>query len=693
MDVAVDSLIEEMMIEEELASEMLEFPKDLIPTLSNLPGLTEELVQDNIVVSIITEDPEQIDETELIEEKDPKSMKNIGTFEENVEIDIVAKNNFLETVEIIMNDDVAEELSDLEPKLEVPVETIEQNIIQEAMEKMVTSSGMQTNELTTEIAESDDSSKSTTQMVETVTTAETILDAVQEITEPEAGTSGETVTDTVTLAEEISNEEPKLMTNSGEQTVELKSEITALTEDKLVDSSKSTNENKDIETVTVVDMLDTLLSIPENELVAETTEEIMDVVKITEEPSELRVITNEEVTSVTEIKVDDFGDVLETIDENKAEVEAIKEETDENKTAYPDIFKIDEQISNLEPEQEVIVEIKENSDGNNIDIAITTEELTEGEPKLEVAVESTDEQNNADEALENIDEATLLKDVGTLETSVDRLDTIENGQEKAASTDTSKVDIDVNVTVKPEIVKATEVREESPVKTLKATSYGITSEIDDIAQVNMDIEIVESSSSDEKETNIETSIKTDKAVEDPVVTTKNNVAVIEESTTIQPELSEKVMKEIKAEETAATTMNIVEQDFANLEDVMLTDEEKMTDFREEDISEVKDVKPQEIDEDTLTMDTEITVVSENVAALKAGEENLNVLEVLNENSKQIAVVSTSTELLEPKELTTELPEIVTKAATEEADVEAQLVQETTAPTFLFKLLKEKFSQP
>merc|ERR1712106_861020 len=314
---------------------------------------------------------------------------------------------------------------------------------------------------------------------------------------------------------------------------------------------------------------DTLQSIPENELVAETTEEIKDVVKITEEPSELRVITNEEVTSVTENKVDDFGDVLETIDENEAEVEATKEETDENKTANPDIFKIDEQISNLEPEQEVIVEIKENSDGNNKDIAITTEELTEAEPKLEVAVESTDEQNNADEALENIDEATLLKDVGTLETSVDRLDTTENGQEKEASTDTSKVDIDVNVTVKPEIVKATEVREESPVKTLKATSDGITSEIDDIAQVNMDMEIVESSSSDEKETNVETSIKTEKAVEDPIVTTKNNVAVIEESTTIQPELSETVIKEIKAEETAATTMNIVEQDFANSEDVML----------------------------------------------------------------------------------------------------------------------------
>merc|ERR1712106_263965 len=440
---------------------------------------------------------------------------------------------------------------------------------------------------------------------------------------------------------------------------------------------------------------DTLQSIPENELVAETTEEIKDVVKITEEPSELRVITNEEVTSVTENKVDDFGDVLETIDENEAEVEATKEETDENKTANPDIFKIDEQISNLEPEQEVIVEIKENSDENNIDIARTTEELTEGEPKLEVPVESTDEQNNADEALENIDEATLLKDVGTLETSVDRLDTTENGQEKEASTDTSKVDIDVNVTVKPEIVKATntEVREESPVKNLKATSDGITSEIDDSAQVNMDMEIVESSSSDEKETNIETSTKIDKAVEDPIVTTKNDVAVIEESTTIQPELSEIVIKEIKAEETAATTMNIVEQDFANSEDVMLRDEEKMTDFKEEDISEVKDVKPQEIDEDTLTMDTEITVVGENVAVLKAGEENLNVLEVLDENSKQIAVVSTSTELPEPKELTTELPEIVTKAATEEADVEAQIVQETTVPTFLFRLLKEKFSQP
>merc|ERR1712123_485709 len=119
----------------------------------------------------------------------------------------------------------------------------------------------------------------------------------------------------------------------------------------------------------------------------------------------------------------------------------------------------------------------------------------------------------------------------------------------------------------------------------------------------------------------------------------------------------------------------------------------MTDVKEEDISEVKGVKPQEIDKDTLTMDTEITVVGENVAALKAGEENLNVLEVLNENSKQIAVVSTSMELLEPKELTTELPEIVTKAALEEADVEAQLVQETTAPTFLFKLLKEKFPLP
>merc|ERR1711892_871478 len=131
-------------------------------------------------------------------------------------------------------------------------------------------------------------------------------------------------------------------------------------------------------------------------------------------------------------------------------------------------------------------------------------------------------------------------------------------------------------------------------------------------------------------------------------------------------------KEIKAEETAATTMNIL---IANSEDVMLTDEEQMTDVKEEDISEVKGVKPQEIDKDTLTMDTEITVVGENVAALKAGEENLNVLEVLNENFKQIAVVSTSTELLE-------LPEIVTKAATEEADVEAQLVQETTAPTFL-----------
>merc|ERR1711892_523486 len=179
MDVAVDSLIEEIMIEEEeLASEMLEFSKDLIPTLSNLPELTEEPVQDNIVVSIITDEPE------LIEEKDSKSMKNISTFEENVEIDILAKNNFLETEENKMNDDVAEELSDLEPKLEVPVETIEQNIIQEAMEKMVTSSGMQTNELTTEIAESDDSSKSTTQMVETATTAETILDTVQEITEP-----------------------------------------------------------------------------------------------------------------------------------------------------------------------------------------------------------------------------------------------------------------------------------------------------------------------------------------------------------------------------------------------------------------------------------------------------------------------------------------------------------------------------
>merc|ERR1711892_40239 len=523
-----------------------------------------------------------------------------------------------------------------------------------------------------------------------VETAETILDTVQEIKEPEAEISGETVTDVVTLAEEPSNEEPKLMANSGEQTVELKSEVTALTDDKLEDSSKSTNEIKDIETVTVVD---TLQSIPENELVAETTEEIKDVVKITEEPSELRVITNEEVTSVTENKVDDFGDVLETIDENEAEVETTKEETDENKTANPDIFKIDEQISNLEPEQEVIVEIKENSDGNNMDIAITTEELPEGEPKLEVPIESPDEQNNADEALDNSDEATLLKDVGTLETSVDILDTTENGQEKEASTDTSKVDIDVNVTVKPEIVKATEVREESPVKNLKATSDGITSEIDDIAQVNMDMEIVESSSSDEKETNIETSTKTDKVVEDPIVTTKNNVAVIEESTTIQPELSETVIKEIKAGETAATTMNIVEQDFANLEDVMLTDEEKMTDFREEDISEVKDVKPQEIDEDTLTMDTEITLVSENVAALKAGEENLNVLEELDENSKQIAVVSTSTELLEPEELTTELPEIVTKAAPEEADVEAQLVQETTAPTFLFKLLKEKFSQP
>merc|ERR1711892_53 len=306
-----------------------------------------------------------------------------------------------------------------------------------------------------------------------VETAETILDAVQEITEPEAGTSGETVTDTVTLAEEPSNEEPKVMTNSGEQTVELKSEITALTDDKLEDSCKSTNENKDIETVTVVDMPDTLQSIPDNELVAEATEEIKDVVKITEEPSGLRVITNEEVTSVTENKVDDFGDVMETIDETEAEVVATKEETDENKTANPDIFKIDEQISNLEPEQEVIVEIKENSDENNMDIAITTEELPEGEPKLEVPIESTDEQNNADEALENSDEATLLKDVGTLETSVDISDTTENGQEKEASTDTSKV----NVTVKPEIVKATEVWEESPVKNLKATSDGITSEI------------------------------------------------------------------------------------------------------------------------------------------------------------------------------------------------------------------------
>merc|ERR1711892_1427886 len=375
-----------------------------------------------------------------------------------------------------------------------------------------------------------------------VETAETILDAVQEITEPEAGTSGETVTDTVTLAEEPSNEEPKVMTNSGEQTVELKSEITALTDDKLEDSCESTNENKDIETVTVVDMPDTLQSIPENELVAETTEEIKDVVKITEEPSELRVITNEEVTSVTENKVDDFGDVLETIDENEAEVEASKEETDENKTANPDIFKIDEQISNLEPEQEVIVEVKENSDENNIDIAITTEELTEGEPKLEVPVESTDEQNNADEALENIDEATLLKDVGTLETSVDILDTIENGPEKEASTDTS-IDVDVNVTIKPEIVKATEVREELPVKNLKSTSDGITSEIDDIVQVNMEMEIVESSSS------------ADEAVEDLIVTTINNFAVIEESTTIQPEISETVFKELKVEETASTTMN------------------------------------------------------------------------------------------------------------------------------------------
>merc|ERR1711892_386859 len=649
MDVAVDSLIEEMMIEEELASEMLEFPKDLIPTLSNLPGLTEELVQDNIVVSIITEDPEQIAETQLIEEKDSKSMKKIDTFEENFDKDIVAKNGFVETEENILNDDVVEEFTDLEPKIDVPVETIEQNIIEKAVEKMVTSSGMQTNELTAEIAESDDSSKSTTQMVETVTTAETILDTVQEIKEPEAEISGETVTDTVTLAEEPSNEEPKVMTNSGEQTVELKSEITALTEDKLVDSSKSTNENKDIETVTVVDMLDTLQSIPENELVAETTEEIKDVVKIIEEPSELRVITNEEVTSVTENKVDDFGD--------------------------------------LEPEQEVTVEIKENSDENKMDVAITTEE---GEPKLEVPVESTDEQNNADEALENSDEATLLKDVGTLETSVDIL---ENGPENEASTDTSKVDVDVTVTVKPEIVKATEVREESPVKNLKSTSDRITSEIDDIAQVKMEMEMVESSSSDEKETNIETSTKTDEEGEDPIVTTKNNVAVIEESTTIQPEILETLFKEMEAEETAATTMNIVEKDFANSEDVMLTDEEQMTDVKEEDISEVKGVKPQEIDKDKLTMDTEITVVGENVAALKAGEENLNVLEVLNENFKQIAVVSTSTELLEPKELTTELPEIVTKAATEEADVEAQLVQETTAPTFLFKLLKEKFSQP
>merc|ERR1712106_408808 len=694
MDIAVDSLIEEMMIEEEeLASEMVEFPNALIPTLSNLPGLTEEPVQENIVVSIITEDPEQIDETEIFEEKNSKSMKKIDTFEENFDKDIVAKNGFVETEENILNDNVVEEFTYLEPKLEVPVETIEQNIIEKAVEKMVTSSGMQTNELTTEIAESDDSSKSTTQMIETVTTAETILDTVQEITEPEAEVSGETVTEFVTLAEEISNEEPKVMTNSGEQTVELKSEITALTDDKLEDSSKSTNENKDIETVTVVDMPDTLQSIPENELVAETTEEIKDVVKITEEPSELRVITNEEVTSVTENKGDDFGDVLETIDENEAEVEAIKEETDENKTANSDIFKIDKQISNLEPEQEVTVEIKENSDENNMDIAITTEELPEGEPKLEVPVESTDEQNNADEALENSDEATLLKDVGTLEMSVDILDTTENGQEKEASTDTSKVDVDVTVTVKPEIVKATEVREESPVKNLKSTSDGITSEIDDIAQVKMEMEIVESSSSDEKETNIETSTKTDEEVEDPIVTTKNNVAVIEESTTIQPEILETLFKEIEAEETAATTMNIVEKDFANSEDVMLTDEEKMTDVKEEDISEVKDVKPQEIDEDTLTMDTEMTVFGENVAALKAGEENLNVLEVLNENSKQIAVVSTSTKLVEPKELTTELPEIVTKAATEEADVEAQLVQETTAPTFLFKLLKEKFSQP
>merc|ERR1711892_863483 len=228
MDVAVDSLIEEMMIEEEeLATEMVEFPNALIPTLSNLP----EPVQDNIVVSIITEDPEQIDETEIFEEKDSKSMKKIDTFEENFDKDIVAKNGFVETEENILNDDVVEEFTDFEPKLEVPVETIEQNIIEKAVEKMVTSSGMQTNELTAEIAESDDSSKSTTQMVEPVTTAETILDTVQEITEPEAEISGETVTDVVTLAEEPSNEEPKLMTNSGEQTVELKSEVTALTDD------------------------------------------------------------------------------------------------------------------------------------------------------------------------------------------------------------------------------------------------------------------------------------------------------------------------------------------------------------------------------------------------------------------------------------------------------------------------------
>ena len=69
-----------------------------------------------------------------------------------------------------------------------------------------------------------------------------------------------------------------------------------------------------------------------------------------------------------------------------------------------------------------------------------------------------------------------------------------------------------------------------------------------------------------------------------------------------------------------------------------------------------------------------------------------------ENTKQIVVVTTSAELPEPEEGTTELPGnaseteiIVLKTSTEASD--AQLVQETTPPVFLFNLIKQKFSNP
>ena len=70
----------------------------------------------------------------------------------------------------------------------------------------------------------------------------------------------------------------------------------------------------------------------------------------------------------------------------------------------------------------------------------------------------------------------------------------------------------------------------------------------------------------------------------------------------------------------------------------------------------------------------------------------------DENTKQIVVVTTSAELPEPEEGTTELPAsaseteiIVIKTVTEVAD--AQLVHETTPPVFLFNLIKQKFSNP